>query len=505
MLPLDSRNMHDKTLTPLNSVSANDQNHNQYPSLDNPSLKSSDNSSQNQLLKVLGLVVAVGSLGAICPFTQMAEAAMTKLPVTNSHSSILITQSTPQQDQLRAQNFALETDQEQTAKSSTIEIRSIIDSGTASVTTISVPQLPSLSLAQNIHSKTIAKHIYTVRAGDTINSIARLYGISTDKIIEANKIKNPNQLSVNDRLLIPLEESPQVSLTNADTNTNTTKSVPFSVTNPISARRSSNRTAQLLTRDLSDNPSTSQENVRDPYISKLRADIDKLRNQFQDQYNTEKSKVTVNTYSSQIKPEALESNDSSSTIPSVGREDKNLTSDNNSSSEELLIGSAISPIDNYNQLLNSRMGETLKPPLPPLSSPDEYLPDNSNFFNGYMWPAQGALTSGYGWRWGRMHKGIDIAAPIGTPIVAAATGEVISAGWNSGGYGNLVKVKHPDGSVTLYAHNNKIFVRQGQKVKQGQQIAEMGSTGYSTGPHLHFEIRTDGTTAVNPIARLPRK
>jgi murein DD-endopeptidase MepM/ murein hydrolase activator NlpD len=131
------------------------------------------------------------------------------------------------------------------------------------------------------------------------------------------------------------------------------------------------------------------------------------------------------------------------------------------------------------------------------------LLENPTQFNGYIWPAKGVLTSGYGWRWGRMHKGIDIAAPIGTPIVAAAPGVVVSAGWNSGGYGNLVELQHPDGSVTLYAHNNRILVRRGQEVAQGQQISEMGSTGRSTGPHLHFEVHPNGRGAVNPIALLP--
>jgi murein DD-endopeptidase MepM/ murein hydrolase activator NlpD len=102
-----------------------------------------------------------------------------------------------------------------------------------------------------------------------------------------------------------------------------------------------------------------------------------------------------------------------------------------------------------------------------------------------------------------MHKGIDIAAPIGTPVMAAASGVVISAGWNNGGYGNLVKVRHFDGSVTLYAHNSRLLVRRGQQVEQGQQIAEMGSTGYSTGPHLHFEVHHQGRGAVNPVALLP--
>jgi len=157
---------------------------------------------------------------------------------------------------------------------------------------------------------------------------------------------------------------------------------------------------------------------------------------------------------------------------------------------------------NYEPLVQSLMGQTVSPALPSLSA-DPYLPKDRTVA-GYIWPAQGVLTSGYGWRWGRMHKGIDIAAPIGTPIVAAAPGVVITAGWNSGGYGYLVEVQHDDGSITLYAHNDRILVREGQYVEQGQQLSEMGSTGYSTGPHLHFEIHPSGDGAVNPMAYLPQ-
>ena len=136
--------------------------------------------------------------------------------------------------------------------------------------------------------------------------------------------------------------------------------------------------------------------------------------------------------------------------------------------------------------------------LPPMLPSDEYLP---SAFDGYIWPAQGVLTSGYGWRWGRMHRGIDIAAPIGTPIVAAAAGKVIDVGWQSG-YGNLVKLEHLDGSVTIYAHNHRNLVTHGQKVSQGEQIAKMGNTGHSTGPHLHFEIRLADKAAIDPLALL---
>jgi murein DD-endopeptidase MepM/ murein hydrolase activator NlpD len=121
---------------------------------------------------------------------------------------------------------------------------------------------------------------------------------------------------------------------------------------------------------------------------------------------------------------------------------------------------------------------------------------------GFTWPAAGKLTSRFGRRWGRMHKGIDIAGPVGTPIIAAADGTVVVAGWSSG-YGKLVELRHTDGTITRYGHNSQLSVSTGQIVRQGQQLAEMGSTGHSTGSHLHFEIHPSGGSAVNPIAYLP--
>lgn len=121
----------------------------------------------------------------------------------------------------------------------------------------------------------------------------------------------------------------------------------------------------------------------------------------------------------------------------------------------------------------------------------------------YLWPAQGTISSNYGQRHGRLHEGIDIAGPVGTPILAAAAGTVTRAEWTSGGYGNLVEIQHADGSLTRYGHNSKILVSAGQVVVQGQEIAEMGSTGRSSGPHCHFEIRLPQEGAVNPIAYLP--
>ncbi len=116
---------------------------------------------------------------------------------------------------------------------------------------------------------------------------------------------------------------------------------------------------------------------------------------------------------------------------------------------------------------------------------------------GLLWPTDGRAGSGYGYRthpiFGtqRLHSGVDIAAPTGQPIIAAAAGQVVSAGWR-GGYGLAVVIDHGGGLATLYAHQSRLHVSSGEVVAAGQQIGEIGSTGQSTGPHLHYEIREDG-------------
>ena len=116
----------------------------------------------------------------------------------------------------------------------------------------------------------------------------------------------------------------------------------------------------------------------------------------------------------------------------------------------------------------------------------------------FIKPTTGAISSRYGSRWGRTHKGLDIAASTGTPIKAAASGTVTAAGWNNGGYGNLIVISHGNGVQTYYGHCSSISVKEGQKVSAGDVIGKVGSTGRSTGPHLHFEIRVNGT-AYNPL------
>jgi murein DD-endopeptidase MepM/ murein hydrolase activator NlpD len=120
-----------------------------------------------------------------------------------------------------------------------------------------------------------------------------------------------------------------------------------------------------------------------------------------------------------------------------------------------------------------------------------------------FWPADGVLTSGFGWRrnplgfrW-KHHSGIDLAGDPGDPVWAAAPGTVLESGWNAG-YGRVVVIDHGYGITTLYAHQTRLMVQEGQEVRRGQQIGTVGNTGRSTGPHLHFEVRLDGN-AVDPL------
>lgn len=124
---------------------------------------------------------------------------------------------------------------------------------------------------------------------------------------------------------------------------------------------------------------------------------------------------------------------------------------------------------------------------------------SSTSSSSFIHPLKGAgtISSGYGSRWGSFHKGIDFAAAAGTPVYASAAGKVIYSGYNSGGYGKLVIIEHSNGYQTYYAHNSSLYVNVGENVSQGERIAGVGTTGDSTGNHLHFEIRKNGTP-VNP-------
>jgi len=292
---------------------------------------------------------------------------------------------------------------------------------------------------------------HRVMPGETLTEISRQYDVSIPELMQANELTDGDQIKVNQLLTIP-PKRPATSF-------------------------------GLARADFNNAPGTVKHNR---FINGLLLELKRA----QQNQATSRDNSRVNNGPRQPEPSQPP------TAPLTRRE---TTRENTNQPETVAVAPMWRNI--YDPLMPFE--RTVSPQLPPLRPPDRYLPEGTPPFNGYIWPAKGTFTSGYGWRWGRMHRGIDIAGPIGTPIFSAAPGVVDFAGWNRGGYGNLVEIRHPDGSLTRYAHNNRILVNKGQQVKQGQQIAEMGSTGYSTGPHLHFEIHPPGKGPDNPISYLP--
>ena len=199
------------------------------------------------------------------------------------------------------------------------------------------------------------------------------------------------------------------------------------------------------------------------------------------------------------------------TLPYVLKEDESL--------QELaerfeLSEQAIREVNPNDELISLEEGDAIQLPwMPSVLNHEDYStsnvgemakldPETGEPFSGEMiWPVGGTLTSGYGWRRGRIHAGIDIIGPTGTPILAAMEGTVVYSGWYYG-YGYMIDIQHPNGLVTRYAHASRLYVSVGERVSQGQAIMAMGSTGRSTAPHLHFEVRVKGQ-AHNPITYLP--
>ncbi len=420
-----------------------------------------------------------------------------------------------------------------------------LNSETTSQTPVVVPPVTVATEATKVHR---------VKPGETVDEIARQYGLSLTELVEANQLDNPNRIVINQEITIPtpqvarsarqsleskvavnalpgvtssqpevlpqeIEVSPsplqqdivrlqaeykpqqQVNTLVASADTSARTEVAAQINTEWQTDSSNGQVLVVEVQDLRENV-ISRQPVQKPILSEISSIPVPTSTE-----KTDKVEVTAPTANSLRPISAQKPNNNAAisipvTLPVQNQEEEEIVA----SEERKTVAVAPAPAETYNSLLKPPVGEVVSPDLPPLSAPGEYLPDSPALWNGrHSWPAKGVLTSGYGMRWGRMHKGIDIAAPTGTPIVASAPGEVITAGWNSGGYGNLVEIRHPDGTMTRYGHNSRIVVRKGQEVEQGQHISDMGSTGYSTGPHLHFEVHPGGESAVNPMAYLPKR
>ncbi|PZV12821.1 MAG: hypothetical protein DCF22_11610 [Leptolyngbya sp.] len=390
---------------------------------------------------------------------------------------------------------------------------------------------------------------YRIAHGDTLAAIARVHNISVKQLAEANRISNPNYIFVSQTLIIPPSQAAAVepseyqgsiaSVPVASTVASASSTTPLPNSSatfvPLPSASVQGATTSFSGKSQVQPTSESESRlVRYNNVENLKQEIDQLRQRYQTQALRPQTatflqpQVAASTslsngnYASalndRVNPEF--SSDRAATLRTQLQEMRSRVKVDSSTqmntlpqqimpvqsqrSRSQLVASAPLGSESYDPLLQSKIGQAVSPELPSLGTSESYLPGASERLEGFIWPAKGVLTSGFGWRWGRMHKGVDVAGPIGTPIVAAADGVVVTAGWNSGGYGYLVEIQHPDGSLTLYGHNSRILVQAGQQVTQGQQISEMGSTGYSTGPHLHFEVHPSGKGAVNPMAYLPR-
>ena len=167
------------------------------------------------------------------------------------------------------------------------------------------------------------------------------------------------------------------------------------------------------------------------------------------------------------------------------------------------VGEALTMLEERTAVRRTSIGQLAAMMQKDVPGASSFLGDDTPVTTPTGWPTNGFISSGYGLRWNgaEFHQGIDIAAEMGTPIVATADGVVTIAGWNAGGYGNMVDIDHGSGVSTRYGHASAVVVTPGQRVRRGQIIAYVGSTGHSTGPHLHYEVRLSGQP-VNPTSYL---
>lgn len=370
------------------------------------------------------------------------------------------------------------------------------------------------------HVDALPSAAYEVRPGDTVDNIALALGTTPDELSEANDLENPDFIVTGDTLAVPEQVASKLVIAEAaeslaSSSSELTASTSLSdfdgtrlsrlqSTVGVERRINAPSTLQLLQGDEAAASSQSAVEaepvaVEDPYTADLLAEVSSAQ-QLNASVKSDDEAIALRQATPAAENTVVNPEFQGSRLEARG----GTVPDVETGRPELLAAAPLDP-SIYVSSPTPAAGQVVSPEMPILPSADEYLPEAPDYFNGYIWPTRGTLTSGYGWRWGRMHRGIDVAGPVGTPIVSAAPGVIEKAGWNSGGYGNLVEVRHADGSMTRYAHNSRIVVRAGQRVAQGEHIADMGSTGYSTGPHLHFEVHLPERGTVNPMAMLPSR
>lgn len=307
---------------------------------------------------------------------------------------------------------------------------------------------------------------YEIRKGDSLWTISRVFGVSIKTIMAENNLSENSILQIGMKLKIPTQqnEAPQVLVAQNDKKNQTTGKEGFYYT------IASGDTLWNISRKYGVSVNTLLK------VNNLKS-ADRLQINQKIWVSSSEKRPSSGDTSNQYQIYQVQSGDS---LWSIARRYR--------VSLDLLMN-----VNGLNQQSRLRIGQQIRIPT--------YVSDGyGESQKGYIWPVRGRVSSPFGMRGGRMHKGIDICAPAGTIIRAAQSGVVTFSG-SSGNYGRMVIITHADGHQTVYAHNSVNLVTRGQRVNQSDPIARVGSTGNATGNHCHFEIRQKGT-AINPMSQL---
>lgn len=314
--------------------------------------------------------------------------------------------------------------------------------------------------------------IYSVKPGDTLEDIANRYQVPQQRIIEATPLDRPEYLRIGQRLLIPGDVGELIRRENE--------------------RIAAHREAEERRRQEEEAQRQAEEQAR------LQAEQQRRAQQLQQERQALLAGGSlVHTVGAGDTIERIAAR--------YGVTQRSIIQANNLRNPHWLhIGQRLTipaPGTQPPPPATGRRARQQPQARPAPAAPPPALPPARS--SGFIWPVAGQITSGFGYRRGRFHAGVDIPGPVGSPIVAVQEGVVIFAGNAGDGYGNRVDIRHPNGIVTRYAHGHQIYVSQGQYVQQGQTIMSRGNTGRSTGPHLHFEVRPGGGAPVDPRPYLP--
>lgn len=315
--------------------------------------------------------------------------------------------------------------------------------------------------------------IYTVKQGDTLEDIANRYRVPQQRIIEATPLDRPEYLRIGQRLLIPGDVGELI-------------------------QRQKEMIAAQKAREEEERRQQEEEAQRQAEAqARLQAEQQRRAQQMEQERQALLAGGSLT--------HTVGAGDTIERIAArYGVTQRSIIQANNLRNPHWLrIGQRLTipapgtqPTPAPARRAQSQPQARPAPPAPPPAPPQARS-------SGFVWPVSGQITSGFGYRRGRLHAGVDIPGPVGSPIVAVQEGVVFFAGNAGDGYGNRVDIRHPNGIVTRYAHGHQIYVSTGQYVQQGQTIMSRGSTGWSTGPHLHFEVRPGGGAPVDPRPYLP--